>query len=197
MTVENIFKEIKFNRPTFLVLSGFSGVGKTTVCQRVINGVPGAGFSVSITTRPPRENEIDGKDYIFVSQDHFSSLIKEKALLEYEEVHGNYYGTPLDKVEHALTDPGLFVFDVDVHGGLAIKNRYPEAILVFLHPPDMEELKKRLTGRKTDDEAVVRKRLERIPKELKLSDGYDYNLINDDLEKTLIEISRILTDYQK
>jgi len=196
MTGNEALSSIVFTRPTFLVLSGYSGVGKSTVREKIIGAIPGSRFSVSVTTRVRREHEREGEDYIFVSGERFRTMIDEDGFLEFEEVHGNYYGTPVQPVNDARKSPGLFIFDVDVYGGITIKKKIPEAILVFLQPPDLDELRKRLAGRKTEDDAAIGKRLARIPKEQELSQQYDYRVTNAVLDDALVEIAGIIRGFQ-
>lgn len=195
-SAENAFKNIEFKRSTLLVMSGFSGVGKSTVCSRIIEQLPQAGFSISATTRKPRDNEIEGKDYFFVSRPEFQRMISNNELLEYEEVHGQFYGTPRRPVDEARKQPGLFLFDVDVYGGLTLKKSIPDSILLFLEPPDLEELKKRLEKRDTEDKTGIEKRLSRIPREMELSAQYEYRITNKDLDNTLQEIADIVNSFQ-
>ena len=190
-------KIITITRHTFLVLSGFSGAGKTTVRGNILKKIPGSRFSLSVTTRQSRVDEQDGIDYHFVTKEKFDRMVEKNELLEWEEVHGNYYGTPLDPVLDAASKPGLLIFDVDVYGGLSIKKQYPEAILVFLKAPDFNELKERLANRLTDNPEAIEQRLQRIPKEEKLSKQYDYIIINDILEQTTNEICGIIRNFQK
>ncbi|MFC1561455.1 guanylate kinase [candidate division KSB1 bacterium] len=197
MVPQEIFASIVYTRPTFLVLSGYSGVGKTTVRERIMALNPDSGFSLSITTRKRRAHEQDEVDYIFMDEKTFRRMIERGELLEYENVHGNFYGTPLKPAEEAMKKPGLFIFDVDGCGGISIKKKFPDAILVFLQPPDLDELKSRLLQRHTESSADIDNRLKRIPKETELSRQYEYIVTNEDLDKTLAEIARIIADFQQ
>lgn len=190
-------KIITIIRPTFLVLSGFSGVGKTTVRGNILKKIPGSHFSLSVTTRRSRVDEQDGIDYHFVTKEKFDRMIENDKLLEWEEVHGNYYGTPLEPVVNASSKPGLLIFDIDVYGGLSIKKQYPEAILVFLKAPDFNVLKERLSKRLTDSPEAIEQRLQRIPKEEKLVKKYDHILINNTLEQTINKICDIIRKFQE
>lgn len=190
-------KIITISRHTFLVLSGFSGAGKTTVRGNILKKIPGSRFSLSVTTRQSRVDEQDGVDYHFVTKEKFDRMVENNELLEWEEVHGNYYGTPLDPVVDAASKPGLLIFDVDVYGGLSIKKQYLEAILVFLKAPDLNELKERLANRLTDNPEAIEQRLQRIPKEEKLSKQYDYIIINDILDQTTNKICGIIRNFQR
>jgi len=197
MAGHDSISSIAFTKPTFLVLSGFSGAGKTTVRSLIMERIPGARFSLSVTTRKRRENERDGVDYSFISREEFQNMVDRKELLETEVIHGNHYGTPLPPIREALQKPGLFIFDIDVLGGLTVKRHFPDALLVFLQPPNLEVLKLRLIGRKSESSAALRRRMERIPKERELAKRYDYVVTNDDLDRTVAEIIRIIRKYQE
>ncbi len=184
-------------RPTLLVLSGFSGTGKSTIRDKVMKKIPKAQFSLSVTTRPRRKHEQEGIDYYFIRSESFQEMIRNNEMLEWEEVHTNFYGTPLKPVEHALKKPGLFIFDIDVHGGLSIKSRFPDAVLIFLNTPDLDILKQRLVDRHTDSPEQIEQRLNRIPKELEMSKQYDHIVINDDSDRAADEICGIIFDFQK
>ncbi len=195
----NEFRETDHSiiRPTLLVLSGFSGTGKTTIRDKVMTRIPKAQFSLSVTTRPRRKHERGRIDYHFISSGSFQEMIRNNEMLEWEEVHTNYYGTLLQPVERALKKPGLFIFDVDVHGGLSIKSRFPDAILIFLNAPDFDILKQRLVDRHTDSPEQIKQRLNRIPKELDMSKQYDHIVINDDSDRAADEICGLIFDFQK
>jgi len=187
---------IQIKRPTLLVISGFSGTGKTTMRDRVLAKIPGAEFSLSMTTRLPRKNERNGVDYEFVSTELFQALIEKNELLEWEKVHGNFYGSPIQPVENALSNHKLLIFDVDVFGGLSIKNSYRDAVLVFLKPPHIDVLKKRLHHRRTDSSEEIELRLKRIPLELELSKKYDVIITNTEIDKTTDEICKLIRTFQ-
>ncbi|MFC1514045.1 guanylate kinase [candidate division KSB1 bacterium] len=188
--------DLKITRPTLLVLSGFSGTGKTTVRDRIQQLLPGTKFSVSTTTRQKRNNEKEGIDYNFVSADDFKNKIDNGELIEWEEVHGNYYGTPAAEIEKALRKSGLVIFDVDVYGGISIKKRCSEAVLVFIKTPSVDELKRRLRKRHSDSEEEIEKRISRVPEEEELSKKYDYIVINNDIEQTVGEVFNIIKNFQ-
>jgi guanylate kinase len=166
-----------------VVVSGPSGVGKSTVVDRVLARVPGFVSSVSVTTRPPRGTERDGFDYFFVTREEFARRREAGDFLEWAEVHGNLYGTPSAFVESKLAAGTGVILEIDVQGGMNVRGRFPDAVLVFVLPPGLEALRERLDGRGTDDETVIRRRLENAKQELALNDRYDYIVVNDDVER--------------
>jgi len=176
-----------------LVLSAPSGAGKTTLARRLLQHVPDAVFSVSVTTRAPRDREVDGVDYTFVDEAAFQDMIAKDQLLEWAQVHGATYGTPSRFAVEALEHDRLVVFDIDVQGGMQIKTRHPEAATVLLVPPSRQELERRLRSRGTDSEDVVRRRLEVARSEIHAClAGYDYVVINDDLERAYADLRAIV-----
>ena len=189
--------KIHFSQPTFLVLSGFSGTGKTTIRTLLMERIPGAKFLLSVTTRPRRQEEIEGVDYHFITREEFDKLIEDNLLLEWVEAHGHLYGTLLEPVLEAQNTLGLFIFDVDVHGGLFIKKRFPDAILVFLKAPNLDELVARLKKRLANGPEEIEHRLQRIPEEEELSKRYDYIVINDNAEETAEKICKIIEEYNR
>ncbi len=142
-----------------LVLSAPSGAGKTTLARRLVERLPDAVFSVSYTTRPPRPGERDGVDYHFVDRDTFDRMVADGAFLEWAEVHGNRYGSAWAAVRSELRAGRIVVFDIDVQGGEQIAARYPDAVTVLIVPPSLEELERRLRGRRTEDDAALTRRL--------------------------------------
>jgi len=175
-----------------VVISGPSGVGKSTVLNRVMEEIGPHFFSVSATTRAPREGEQDGVNYHFITKEAFEKLIHLDALLEYAEYVGNYYGTPLQPVlEHA--DAGETVFlDVEVQGCRQIREKIPDATSIFIAPPSLEALAERLRGRGTETEEKIRRRLQTAAMELELAPTYDYTVVNDEVDRAAGEILSIL-----
>jgi len=181
------------NDKKLFVFSSPSGGGKSTIVRAVLDEYKCFILSVSATTRKPRENEIDGLHYYFVSREKFEGMIKNDELIEYEEIFGNYYGTPKSEVEKVRDNNKCLIFDVDVKGALSIKKLYPgDSCLIFIAPPSIEELRKRLTLRHSEDEKEIQKRLERANYELSFKDKFDYVVINDDLQKSIAQVKEIL-----
>jgi len=181
-----------------IVLSAPSGGGKTTLAQFLLSAFPDLKFSISATTRKPRENEVHGKDYFFLSIEEFKELIEKNELVEYEQIFDNYYGTLKSQVEKSISNGETIVFDIDVKGALSIKNFYPEkSLLIFIAPPSVEVLKQRLISRGTESPEVLEKRLKRIEMELSLKDKFDYVIINDELEKAKQELIEIVKKETK
>jgi len=165
-----------------LVLSGPSGAGKSSLINKISDDIGDYYFSISTTTRPPREGEKEGVHYHFVSEEEFKNDIKDNYFLEHALVHGNYYGTSLKPVREALSQGKLVIFDIDVQGNMAIKNRLGDITTsVFITPPTLSELKKRLQNRSTDTEEVIAKRLHMAKREIQRTAEYDYLVVNDDL----------------
>lgn len=176
------------------IISAPSGTGKTTMLRRIIKEVPNLYFSVSVTTRKPREGEINGVDYYFVSVEDVLEMFKKKELLEWAMVHGNFYGTPVWEVENKINSGKNVIVDVDVKGFMKIKKRYPEAISIFIMPPSIEELKNRLLKRsgKTVFDEELKKRFEKSTYEMSFRDLYDYVIVNDDLDRACNELKEII-----
>lgn len=176
-----------------LILSAPSGAGKTTLARKLIGQTPAATFSISATTRPPRGRERDGVDYTFLSHEAFQEMIDGDLLLEWAEVHGQRYGTPRKYAEEALRHGRLVIFDIDVQGGAQIKKAHPEAVSVFVLPPSFEELERRLRGRGTEAEDLVRRRMEAARREIEAGlSQYDYVIVNDDFEKAYRELHALV-----
>jgi len=166
-----------------LVLSGPSGAGKSSLINKIADEIGEYYFSISTTTRPKREGEEDGIHYHFVDEEEFKKDIEEDYFLEHALVHGNYYGTSLKPVRQALNEGKLVIFDIDVQGNMAIKNRLGDITTsVFITPPSLSELKSRLLKRSTDTQEVINKRLDMAKREIQRTAEYDFLVINDDLD---------------
>ena len=174
-----------------IIVSGPSGSGKSTV-TKIVKDKLNIPLSISATTRNPRDGEIDGKDYFFLSKEEFKNKIANDEFYEYAEVHGNYYGTLKKTVEENL-DKGLnVILEIDVQGALIAKEKKKDAILVFFRTKDMEVLEKRLRDRKTDSEEVIQTRLKNAETELKYENKYNYTIINENLEDSIQELIDII-----
>ena len=180
-------------RGLLIVFSGPSGVGKGTVRQEIFSTHDHKfEYSVSMTTRAQRPGEVDGKDYFFRSREEFEELIRNGQMLEYAEYVGNYYGTPLTYVNETL-DKGIDVFlEIEVQGALQVKKKVPDAVFIFLTPPDLNELQERLVGRGTDSEEVIAQRIERAREEIALMSEYDYAIVNDEVPLAAERVKRVI-----
>lgn len=176
-----------------IVISGPSGSGKSTVVNKAIQGRDDMCFSTSVTTRAPRPGEVDGKDYFFIDPQRFREMVAQDELLEHAEYVSHSYGTPRAFVEQKL-DAGLnVILDIEVQGARQVRNKMKDAVLVFIVPPSLDELRRRLERRGTDAPEVIEARLQRAAEEIKEAEHYDYLIINDDLETAAGEFSAILT----
>lgn len=180
-------------RGVMLVLSSPSGAGKSTIARNLLEEFPDLSLSVSVTTRARRGSEIDGKHYHFISEKEFERLVESDALLESASVHGNYYGTPRDPAEKTMREGRDMLFDIDWQGGKQLMEKArADIVSIFILPPSMEELKKRLVRRAEDSSEVIEKRLDNALEEISHWNEYDYVVINDDLERAFNEVKSIL-----
>lgn len=179
-------------RGMLVLYTGSSGVGKGTIMQELLKRDKNIRLSVSNTTRPPREGEIDGVHYNFVTKEQFESLIKNDGYLEYAEYCGNYYGTPKQQVEDLLNQGYDVFLEIEVCGGLQIMEKYPDVLSIFVLPPSIDTLEKRLRRRGTEDEETILKRLGEAKREIECSEKYKYVVVNDRLEDAVDEILDIL-----
>ena len=184
-----------------LVLSGPSGAGKGTICQMLREKLPDIGYSVSVTTRAPREGEVDGVSYFFKTVEEVKffktveevkTMIAEGGLLEYAEVYGNYYGTPRDYVMDLLNQGKDVILEIDIQGALQIKKRFPDGVFVFIVPPSLDELSSRIYKRGTDSEEVIKKRLASATGELAYASEYDYIIVNDIAERATQKVLTVM-----
>lgn len=173
------------------VFSGASGVGKSSALKRVMAAREDLRFSVSVTTREPRPDEVDGVHYFFIDRDRFEQMIEDRELLEYDEHHKNLYGTPIAQ----LNGDKHVVLDIEPNGAFQVKRNCPEAVLIFVTPPNMEELERRLRGRGDTDEEQIQVRMTRAKWEIAQSDHYDYVVLNDELDRCVAELLDII-DYE-
>ena len=186
------------NEANIVIISGPSGVGKSTICKEVIKRIDDIYLSISITTRPKSENEVDGQDYWFVPKEEFQQRIEKGLLLEYAEVFGHLYGTPRDKVEEALSRGQKVILEIDVQGARKAKLVYPDAVMIFVLPPTHKELAERLNGRGREDSETAELRLDEADDEIAAAwQYYQHMVINDDLEQAVNEVVQIIEGVQQ
>lgn len=174
------------------VITGPSGVGKSTIIRRLRKKLPGIGYSVSHTTRKPRKNEADGVNYHFADRETFEGMIKEKAFVEWAEVYHDLYGTSFASLR-SQTDQGLdVVMDLDSQGAKNIKGSFEDSVLIYILPPSLQVLEERLRGRASDDEVEIKARLDKARKEIESCGDYDYIIFNEDLNRTIDEVTAII-----
>ena len=175
-----------------IVISGPSGAGKSTVVGKAIQGRSDMCFSTSVTTRAPRPGEVDGRDYFFIDEQRFQEMVERGELLEHARYVSHSYGTPRAFVERQMNGGMNVILDIEVQGARQVKEQMPEAVLIFILPPSMEELRRRLVNRGTDSPEVIENRLIRAREELKEASRYDYIVCNDDLDTAAAEFAAIL-----
>lgn len=174
------------------IISAPSGAGKTTILKQVLKDLDGLIFSVSHTTRAPRPGEVDGVDYHFVTQQEFEAFIEDNAFLEWAKVHDHYYGTSRTKVEEALAQGIDVILDIDVQGARSVKKAYGKGVYVFIVPPSLEELERRLRQRGTETEETMSLRLENAREEIRALGEYDYIIVNDVLEEAIRAMEAVI-----
>lgn len=180
-------------RGRLIVVSGPSGAGKSTLIRASLEAVPKLAYSVSATTREPRPGEVDGKDYIFLSQEEFERWIEENRFLEWAEYSGNLYGTPEKKVEELLDQGKSVILEIELQGARQVRMKRPDAVMVFVRAPSLEETRRRLTGRATETEEALESRLATAEGEVAASDEFDYEIVNEVREqarKDMIELMK-------
>ncbi len=176
-----------------IVVSGFSGSGKGTLMKELLTRYPDTyALSISATTRSPREGEVDGREYFFVSKDEFEKMIAKGELIEYAKYVENYYGTPRDYVEKKLDEGKDVILEIEIQGALNVKKMFPDTLLLFVTPPSAEELKKRLVGRGTETMEVIESRMDRACEEAEGMENYDYLIVNDSLDRCVEEMHSII-----
>lgn len=175
-----------------IVISGFSGAGKGTLMKRLMECYDNYALSISMTTRAPRPGEENGVHYFFVDKETFEKTIAEDGLIEYASYCGNYYGTPRAYVEDCLSEGKDVILEIEIQGACKIREKFPDAVLVFVTPPDGAELEKRLSGRGTETDEVIRNRLQRAIEEAEGIEKYDYIVVNDELDRCMEDIHAIV-----
>lgn len=185
------------SRGLLIVLSGPSGCGKGTLLKRFFEVYPNAAYSVSATTRPPREGESDGRDYRFISKEKFEEMISKGEFLEYANYLGNYYGTPVSEVEKLRGEGRDVILEIEVQGAFQIRERCPDALMVFVSPSSMDIVESRLRHRGTEDEYTIRSRLDKARDELACMCSYDFRIVNDGLEESVEQLKSIVEGKKK
>ncbi|MCI8308177.1 MAG: guanylate kinase [Lachnospiraceae bacterium] len=180
------------DRGLLTVISGFSGCGKGTVVGKLVDSY-GYSLSISATTRNPRDGDVEGVHYFFITKEEFKDRIEKNGFLEWAEYVGNYYGTPKDYVETMLAQGKNVILEIEMQGGLKVKEQCPEAVLVFMVPPSAKELKSRLVNRGTEDMDTINRRIARASEEIDYINDYDYIVVNDDIGRCAGEIHNIIT----
>ncbi len=179
------------------VLSGPSGVGKGTVLDRLFETYNGINYSVSMTTREPRQGEVEGEDYFFVSEEEFIEIMERDGFLETARVHGNYYGTPRSYVEETLAKGEDIILEIDIQGANQVRDIFPEAVFIFLKPPSLEALSKRLDKRGTETQKSREIRLENAKAEMAEADNFDHVVLNDKLDNAVVKLKAIIEREKK
>lgn len=186
----------KMKTPKLIVIASPSGGGKTSIVKALMERHPDFEFSVSATTRAMRPGEVNGKDYFFITKEEFERLIQQQELAEYEFFYDTYYGTLKREINRTLSSGHSMIFDVDVKGAQSIKRHYPnDTVQIFIAPPSREVLEQRLRNRKTEDEATLRRRLERVPMELEIGKTFDHVVVNDNLQRAIEEVDGIIKKF--
>jgi guanylate kinase len=179
-----------------VVITGPSGVGKSSITREVLRRT-GVAWSVSATTRPPRLGEVDGREYHFVTKERFGEMIAQGELLEYADVFGNFYGTPVEPARKVLASGKTMILEIDVQGGIQVYQKLPGEVFILILPPSMEELKRRLSGRGTEPPEVVERRFAKAQQEILAAEAcgaYTYRIVNDDLERATQQVIAIIQE---
>ena len=175
-----------------VIISGASGTGKGTVCKKLLAENPNIFYSISATTRKPRQGEVDGREYYFITVDEFKTWIAEEKFLEYAEVYGNFYGTPIHKIEERLRRGEDVLLEIDIQGALNVMKKRPDGVYIFLLPPSLEELKNRITGRGSESPETLERRFQAATSEIATGKKYQYAVVNDTVEAAVAKIQNIL-----
>ncbi len=183
---------MKKKNGVIIAVSAPSGTGKTTIVKKILNDFPELVFSISATTRKKRDYEAEGIDYFFITENEFKSKIEKGEFIEWEKFYDYYYGTFKSYIDENINKGKSVIVEIDVKGALALKKIYPDSVLIFIYPPSIGELVKRLTNRQTENETDLKKRIERAKMELSLKDKFDYFIKNDDLEKAIFETESLI-----
>jgi guanylate kinase len=189
-------QEKKKNRGNLFIVSAPSGAGKTTLCKKLVSKLPNLKFSVSYTTRHPRPGEVNNRDYTFISRDEFRSMLDKEEFIEWAKIHGEFYGTSKKKLEELMNSGIDIVLDIDTQGAMKLKKKYRGGTYIFVLPPSMDILEKRLKKRMTNSKKEIDKRLKRAVFEIKKYHKYDYVTINNKLVDALNELKAIVTAHR-
>lgn len=176
-----------------VVISGASGTGKGTICKKLLAENPKMFYSISATTRAPRTGETDGVEYFFLTHDKFKTWIAEEKFLEYAEVYGNFYGTPIHKIEERLQRGEDVLLEIDIQGALNVMAKRPDGVYIFLLPPTLEELAKRIKGRGTESPETFARRFDAAKNEILVGEKYQYVVVNDEVDAAVAKVQAILT----
>lgn len=175
-----------------IVLSGPSGTGKGTICRELLHNCPNLHYSISATTRAPRNGEVNGSNYWFIEQDKFREMINDNGFLEWAEVYGNYYGTPRASVLELLNSGKDVILEIDTQGAMQVKNKFPQGVFIYIVPPSLDELANRIHKRGTETIETIKKRLGCVRSELAYVNNYNYIVVNDEVTKAVASIESII-----
>jgi guanylate kinase len=193
--IDLVKRRVNMKKGLLIILSGPSGVGKGTVREKLFEDATlNLAYSISMTTRSPRPGEKNGREYFFVTKEEFEKKIEEGGLLEHAQFVGNYYGTPKAYVDQLLSEGKNVLLEIEVQGALQVMDKAPDALTIFLVPPTMEELEKRIRGRRTEEENIVQERLNKAAKEIATKDNYKHVVVNNTVEQAASEIAEIIKE---
>ena len=189
---QNIFAGDNMAKGLLIVISGASGTGKGTVCKKILSDMPGIYYSISATTRQPRIGETDGVEYFFITREEFQNWIAEDKFLEYAEVYGNFYGTPIHKIEERLNRGEHVLLEIDVQGALNVMKKISDGVYIFLLPPSLEELRERIKNRGTESAESLERRFNAAKNEIAVGKNYQYVVVNDTVDNAVEKIKSII-----